>query len=155
MVKFAFTSQSSTKLRDRVPRQFLEGQFALRSSNDIGFAVPRYDHTKALIIDPVVTYSTYLGGGDDEGIFGIKQDASGKFYVAGETSSIDSLNVSATQRSYGGGEYDGFVSKFDPTGAQLIYSQSLDFPVARGVIQPACGINPGARSCSGDALVTR
>ncbi len=229
------------------PRQFLEGQFALRSSNDVGFVVPRYDHTKALIIDPVVTYSTYLGGGDDEGIFGIKQDASGNLYVAGETSSIDFPNVSATQKSYGGGEYDGFVSKFDRTGTQLIYStylggngydhcnglvlatdgsvsvagitqssdfptvnavqttlkgssdafvthldasgsqllfstylggsssdhagalalgpdqsiyvtgqtQSLDFPVTRGVIQPACGTRPGAQSCGGDAFVTR
>ena len=44
-------------------RQFLDGRFVLTGKNQIGFQVAAYDHSAPLIIDPVLIYSTYLGGG--------------------------------------------------------------------------------------------
>src|SRR5256885_12977811 len=102
-----------------VPARFLPlggGQF--------GIQVGSYDRRFPLIVDPVLAYSTYLGGSDDEGIFGIGFDNEGNLYVAGETSSLDFPNKGAIQNDVGG-NYDAFVSKFDPTGTRLIYSTYL------------------------------
>ncbi len=103
----------------RVPARFLPlggGQF--------GIQVGSYDRRFPLIVDPVLAYSTYLGGSDDEGIFGIGFDKEGNLYVSGETSSLDFPNKGAVQNDLGG-NYDAFVSKFDPTGTRLIYSTYL------------------------------
>jgi hypothetical protein len=90
----------------------------------IGFRLGSYDPERPLIIDPVLSYSTYLGGTDDEGIFGIGFDREGNLYVAGETSSLDFPARHAVQSKVGG-NYDAFVSKFDPSGSRLIYSTYL------------------------------
>ena len=105
--------------KHRVPARFLPlggGQFGIKVGN--------YDCRLPLIVDPALAYSTYLGGSDDEGIFGIGFDNEGNLYVAGETSSLDFPNKEAVQ-NHVGGNYDAFVSKFDPTGTRLIYSTYL------------------------------
>ncbi len=127
-------------------RQLIDGRFVLRGQGRIGFAVGPYDRTKDLVIDPVLTYSTYLGGKDDEGIFGIKLDAKGNIYLAGETSSINFPTEGAFQDKLGG-YYDGFISKFDPTGSRLIYSTYLG-----GSAYDHCAAL--ALDPSGDAYVT-
>jgi len=96
----------------------------------VGFAVAAYDPTLPLIIDPVLTYSTYLGGtGNDQGN-AIAVDGSGNAYVTGETNSTNfpinfpgGPSIPIIQASNGGGG-DAFVTKFGPTGAQ-IYSTYL------------------------------
>jgi Beta-propeller repeat len=105
--------------KQQVPANFLPyGQ------DDFGIHVGKYDRDLPLIVDPVLAYSTYLGGSADEGIFGIGFDEEGNIYVAGEASSVDFPNKDAVQKHVGG-DYDVFVSKFDPTGARLIYSTYL------------------------------
>lgn len=91
---------------------------------EFGIQVGSYDPELPLIIDPVLTYSTYVGGSNDEGIFGIRFDRVGNIYVAGETSSLDFPTQQAAQSNVAG-NYDAFVSKFDPTGTKLIYSTYL------------------------------
>ena len=71
------------------------------------------------MIDPVVTYSTYFGGTNDEGIFGIQRDEEDNIYLSGETSSLDFPTDNPIQR-HEGGDYDAFVSKLDPSGTHLI-----------------------------------
>jgi beta-propeller repeat-containing protein len=91
----------------------------------VGFELGAYDTTKPLIIDPVLAYSTYLGGnGDDEGN-SITVDSSGNLYVVGFTDSVNFPTSSASQPSFGGGRQDVFVAKLNPSGNQLIYSTYL------------------------------
>jgi hypothetical protein len=105
-------------------KRYVAASFLPLSGSRFGIQVARYDRKSPLIIDPVLAYSTYLGGSDDEGIFGIGFDDDGNIYVAGETSSIDFPQKGGVQ-DHLGGDYDAFVSKFDPQGATLIYSTYL------------------------------
>jgi len=78
-----------------------------------------YDPTRPLVIDPVIDYSTYLGGGQvDEGS-DIVVDALGTAYMTGNTDSANFPNPGAYQPTLGGlspGSYfmDAFVTKLAP-----------------------------------------
>jgi len=65
-------------------------------------------------------WATYFGGnGDDQGI-GIAIDTSGKIYISGLTESKSGIATSgAYQTSYGGGDYDAFLAKFNSSGNLL------------------------------------
>lgn len=69
------------------------------SENTYGFQFGEYDPSLPLIIDPGLTYSTYLGGTGDDGGIGIAVDTSGNAYVSGFTASAISLaTLSADER---------------------------------------------------------
>ena len=118
------------ELRFRAPSMYqlsgkqISGGYTVRKDGTVGFTIGDYDHTNTLVIDPVVAYSSYLGGSDDEGIFGIQRDAAGCIYLSGETSSLNFPTKTPFQGQMAG-EYDAFVSKFDQTGTHLIYSTYL------------------------------
>jgi hypothetical protein len=119
------------QLRKPVAYQIIRGQktkieshFRMLGKGQYGLRIGHYDARYDLIVDPVLTYSTYLGGKDDEGIFGIAFDNDRNLYVAGETSSVNFPTKNPFQAQVGG-SYDAFVSKFDPTGKKLIYSTYL------------------------------
>jgi hypothetical protein len=107
--------------RRRIP---VEASYTVDRGGKVGFELGAYDHGRELIVDPVLSYSTFVGGSDDEGIFGIERDAHGNIYVAGETSSVNFPMMNPFQGTIGG-SYDAFVSKFDPSGKHLIYSTYL------------------------------
>lgn len=83
-----------------------------------------YDRRKPLVIDPVLLFSTHLGGNGADGGKGIGVDASGNMYVTGVTASVDFPTLNPFQASYGGGNLDVFVTKLNATGA-LVYSTYL------------------------------
>jgi len=68
-------------------RQPVEGRFALRASNRVGFELGVYDHSRELIIDPVLTYATYFGGTGDDKFPSIAVDVLGNIYLTGSTTS--------------------------------------------------------------------
>ena len=105
----------------RVP---VEGAFRLFSDGVVGFRVGSYDRSRPLLIDPVLTYSTYLGGGGSDNITGIAIDASGNAYVSGWTDSTDLPVPGAFRASISGG-VDAFVAKLNPAGTALIYCTYL------------------------------
>ena len=91
----------------------------------VQFEIAQYDRRQELVIDPVLAYSTYLGGSFDDQGTGIAVDATGAAYVTGYTGSANFPTASPIQATYGSGGYDAFVSKISPDGAQLIYSTFL------------------------------
>jgi hypothetical protein len=66
------------------------GCFRQLAGNKIGFTIGDYDRSRELVIDPVLTYSTYLGGSTGaEGLVKVAVDTGGLIYVAGSTTSPD------------------------------------------------------------------
>jgi uncharacterized protein (TIGR03437 family) len=95
-------------------------------SHRVGFEIGSYDRGEPLVVDPVLVYSTFLGGSacDNCGAFGIAVDSYGNAYVTGKTTATDLATVSPLQRASGGG-FDVFVAKLNATGSALVYSTYL------------------------------
>jgi hypothetical protein len=97
------------------------------SAKSVGFAIGAYDRTRALVIDPTLVFSTYLGGSGDDGVFPgatVAVDGNGNVYIAGDTNSLDFPTTSgAYQRSFcgNGASQCAFVTKLTSSGA-LVYS---------------------------------
>jgi len=104
----------------RVP---VKGSFTVSEANRIGFQLAQYDSTQPLVIDPVLLYSTYLGGSGNDQPAGIAVDASGNVYVGGSTDSSDFPG--STLGSLPAGTDHAFVAKLDATGSNLIYADYL------------------------------
>ncbi len=105
-------------------RKPVEGQYVLRGKSRVGFRVAGYDPARPLVIDPVLVYSTYLGGSGDEYGSGIAVDASGSAYVTGLTSG-NFPTVNPIQANHGGGGGGAFVTKLNAAGNALLYSTYL------------------------------
>ncbi len=103
-------------------RQTVRVQYARRGEDGIGFAVGSYDASKPLVIDPVLVYSTYLGGNRADAVTGMAVDKDGAVYVTGETVSIDFPVKGTNLTPYQGAVNYGFIAKFAPNGGSLIYS---------------------------------
>jgi Divergent InlB B-repeat domain/Beta-propeller repeat len=106
-------------------RRRVEGGFRLRDARTVEFAAVGYDRNAALVIDPVLGYSTYISGNLGDSALAVKVDASGSVYVAGITLS-EQFVIAPTnflQMTNAGGIIDGdaFVLKVDSTGTNLIF----------------------------------
>jgi photosystem II stability/assembly factor-like uncharacterized protein len=114
----------------------IPSRYMLKDAQRVGFQVDAYDTGKPLVIDPVLLYSTFLGGNGIEEGFGIAVDAAGNAYVAGRTMSFDFPVLNPAQ-SFGDGVFsDAFVSKLNRDGSALIYSTFIGgsiTDVARGI----------------------
>jgi len=86
-----------------------------------GFHVASYDKRYPLVIDPVLVYSTYLGGSSLDRGYDIAVDTSGNAYVTGLTESTNFPTDSSISDSYAGNG-DVFVTKIDASGGSLVYS---------------------------------
>jgi uncharacterized protein (TIGR03437 family) len=119
-------------------RREIAGHYVLRGDHQVGFQVAAYDSSKPLTIDPVLIYSTYLGGSSDEnspatqfaqayGVSGaaVAVDASGNAYLSGYTTSVDFPLQNAAEGTPQGASADAFVAEIDPTGSKLLYSTYL------------------------------
>jgi len=107
-------------------RREVAGRYVLKGRRAVGFRVGDYDRNTPLVIDPVLVYSTYLGGGSIEAAQDVAVDAYGSAYVTGWTLSTDfpfPVTVGAYQTA-SAGHYDAFVTKFNSAGA-LVYSTYL------------------------------
>ncbi|MFT5820026.1 MAG: PKD repeat protein [Crocinitomix sp.] len=72
--------------------------------------------------DGVRLWATYYGGatGLRERGNGVATDSDGNVYVGGATGNTESIaTVGAFQPDYGGGLFDSYIAKFDPSGARL------------------------------------
>jgi len=160
-------------------RKPVEGRFAMLAKNTVGFRLGNYDRAKPLVIDPVLVYSTYLGGNVSDSAMAIAVDAAGNAYVTGNTGSPDfPVTPGAFQTTLNAGlAGDAFITKLNPSGSALVYSTYLggigynsanaiavdtagnayvagytgasDFPVTPGAFQT----NPAANS--GNAFIAK
>jgi len=107
-------------------RYAVPGSYVLRGRYEAGFEIGPYDASQPLTIDPVLSYSTYLGGvGGDLG-YGIAVDAAGNAYITGSTESSNFPTTAGAYRTnFQGGVADAFVAKLNPTGTALLYSTYL------------------------------
>jgi len=106
----------------------IKGQWTLAGNNIASFRVDAYDKTKALVIDPVLTYSSFLGGTQKNTVNKIVVDSTGNAYVAGFTAPGDFPAAPTPQAmTFGGGTASrgAFVAKIDTTGSNLLYSTYL------------------------------
>jgi hypothetical protein len=134
----------------------------------VGFEIGPYDPSKSLVIDPVLTYSTYLGGNSADEIHGVAVGSDGCAYVVGHTLSLDfpisqTIQPPTTRTST---TTDIFIAKLNQSGTALIYStylggsgsdqaldiavdssgnvyvtgftSSCDFPTTTGAAHPQC-----------------
>lgn len=83
-------------------RKTIEGRWLVRAGNQAGFQLGAYDRSRPLVIDPVLDYSTYLGGrGEDRATKVIATPALGTAIIVGSTNSLDFPNRSSQQVSGG------------------------------------------------------
>ncbi len=92
----------------------------------VGFRIGAYDRSRPLVIDPVLSYATYLGGNPDNDGRAIAADANGNAYVTGYTRSATFPRVGGLPAPNNAlqGDRDVFVAKFDSSGV-LVYSTYL------------------------------
>jgi hypothetical protein len=126
-------------------RKLIAGRFVLRGRAEVGFEVGPYVTGRQLVLDPVLIYSTYLGGSAED-LGHVAVDASGSAYVAGYTTSTDFPTANALQAE-NHGFYDAFVAKLNPAGSALVYSTYLGGSIS----EYATGI---AVDASGNAYIT-
>lgn len=100
--------------------------FRLLAANRVGFEVAGYDPGRALVIDPMVTFSSYLGGSSDQRARAIAVDGDGMVYITGTTGSDDfPVTAGAHDDSFNGGGTpigDVFVAKLNPEAGSLVYA---------------------------------
>lgn len=112
---------------ERVP---VESRFVLHSNaqgcHSFGFQVDSDYHPEyPIIIDPVLIYSTYLGGDNIDSGLHIVVDDSGQAYVAGSTSSDNFPTTPGAFSQTFAGDTDAFITKLNETGTALVFSTYL------------------------------
>jgi len=117
----------------------ISGGYKILDAHTAAFALGDYDHSQPLVIDPVLSYSTYFGGNNGTIINAVALDNDGSVYVAGETVSTLFTNVQTAftnkqngitnvqnvfQPKFQGGSASGdaFVAKFASSGTNLYFT---------------------------------
>ncbi len=116
-------------LRQRKPRVYQEtgdgvqeiaGGYALVRPNEAAFTLGAYDRARTLVIDPVLEYSTFLGGSNRDIATAAAIDNQGRVWVTGYTRIIDFPTTTTPNGPIAG--YDVFVARLNPSrfGAETL-----------------------------------
>jgi len=105
-------------------RKEIAGRYVIKGDRQVAFEVGPHDRTAALVIDPVLVYSTYLGGTGADTIGAMTLDDLGYVYVTGETDSPDFPTAASPPQGSLHAPPDVVISKLGP-GSALIYSTYL------------------------------
>ncbi|MGI8992548.1 MAG: SBBP repeat-containing protein [Bryobacteraceae bacterium] len=121
------------ELREDAPEVFqdragkrapVDGAFRIFANGDVGFELGSYDRALPLTIDPVITYSTFVGGTGQDSATAVASDLSGNPVIAGFTTSTDFPVLNAAKSRNAGG-VDAFVAKMSAYGNQVVYCTYL------------------------------
>src|SRR5579872_2849872 len=108
--------------------RIIDGRYVLRGKRGAAFEVDTYDRTAPLVIDPVLTYASLLGGSIGDQAAGIAMDKQGNIYLVGETSSVNFPTKNGFLNTIGfttNNPFHAFLTKFNPSasgGASVVYS---------------------------------
>ncbi|HEX3746610.1 MAG TPA: SBBP repeat-containing protein [Bryobacteraceae bacterium] len=91
---------------------------------EASFRLGSYDREQALVIDPVLMFSTYLGGSNLDYAYATAVDLHGNTYITGNTGSADFPVANALQSALHG-VTDAFVTKINANGTARIYTTFL------------------------------
>ncbi len=140
----ALSSGQDSQLVEAAPVawQEIDGQkvsvpasYSIRADGSIGFKVGSYDSARPLVIDPTLTYSTYLGGTGSDGAYALAVDPSRNMYIVGVTGSDDYPVHDPIQPNHTKSA-DVIITKMNASGDALVYSTYLggnDVDWARGI----------------------
>jgi len=104
----------------------IETRYVVKPDQTVGFIIEsEYHSSLPFVIDPVLSFSTYLGGGNSSAGYDIALDDDGNMYVVGVTSSTDFPDTNAYQGTMAGGTWDGFLIKYDANGDSIFYATYL------------------------------
>jgi uncharacterized protein (TIGR03437 family) len=123
-------------------RRSVACEFSRKGRNRIGFTVGEYDRRRTLVIDPVLLYSTYLGGAAGEDGWAIAVDKDNSVYLTGSTNSLDFPGPGPIQPKGDEASGDAFVLKLNPAGNAVVYAAWLggnEFDEGRGIAVDANG----------------
>jgi beta-propeller repeat-containing protein len=99
----------------RVP---VEVAFALKGSHQVALNLGEYDHERELVIDPSLTYASYLGGSGEDEAYAVAVSAAGSAYVTGETKSPTFGGLTNPSTTF----FSVFVSEVNSAGTGLVYT---------------------------------
>jgi hypothetical protein len=100
-------------------RKEVPSRYVLIGKREVKIEVGAYDTSKPLIIDPVISFSTFL----HDVAYGVAVDANGSAYVVGLSSGSLTV-VNPLQASYGGNN-EVYIQKLSPAGDTILYSTYL------------------------------
>ncbi len=127
------TLQDGTVCTEHIPRAYqgcgttekeITAGYIIYPDLSVGFSLGPYDRNTDLVIDPVLIFSTYMGGFDDDRYFttSICRDSNGYLYNCGRTASVNfPVTPGSYDQTYNGPQYDCFVLKMSPDGDSLIW----------------------------------
>lgn len=121
---------------------------------EVGFRVREYDRTQPLTIDPRLSYSTLLGGGDAEAAISMAVDSAGSVYVAGVTTSLAFPLTSPYLSTPNPTAVDAFIAKLNATGTALVYSTYLNGGDDTDQIVEALVVNGAGQATIGGSTVS-
>ncbi len=108
-----------------VPCQYVlgEGSRGNHGHEIVRFSLGNYNCSEPLVIDPVLLYSTYLGGSSSGGdsANAVTTDAAGNVYFTG-TDSSGTFAFPAVQGFLDAGGNAAFVTKLDSTGTNAVFT---------------------------------
>jgi hypothetical protein len=122
-------------------RELVEASFDVKSNREAAFSLGAYDHQRELVIDPSLSYATYVGGTGEDEAFAIALDGSGNAYVTGQTNSL-SFNGKPS-----GPNFNVFVAELNSTGTAFVYTDIFE-ATGGGTNCSAAGTG----NCSGNAI---
>jgi uncharacterized repeat protein (TIGR01451 family) len=100
--------------RDGDRRQPVDGRFVIRADNHVGFEIGAYDHSRELVIDPVLQFSSYFGGSGAVSSPSIAVNGP-YIYLTGTTTSAIGFPLNGTASTQIGNGADIFVAKILPS----------------------------------------
>ena len=109
-------------------KQTVAANYVVRRDGGIAFRLGKYDPSRTLVIDPILSYSTYLGGSNIDGANAIAVAPDKTAFITGGTYSLDFPTAHPLQPNHGGPDdffKDAFVTKLSADGSTLLYSTYL------------------------------